>query len=394
MIRVASLGMAATFSPSFGIETPQRALPAPREDFYVHEDVIFCNTGGLGPSPIEVVQKSVADWEELSADPSVNYYGGISRAKVDLAIEKTASYMNCPVNQTFMTTSTTDGINVVMEGLMNSGTLSPGDHVLTSNFEHPGGLAAMLHYESLGLITVDYVDMPLKPESIEQVLDLIQGALTNRTTVFMISHITQMTGLLFPIPEITDLLHENGVYVIVDGAHSFGIHVDVQELKADAFITSAHKWLLGPSGTGVLCFNHGLGSSVLPVRLSSNVAGGVVPVQSQVAVGYAVDYLKGFGSHQIEAYNMANRNKMYTALLPLQDEVEGFVIQSAPPSSLFASMILTFSLPTRINSGIFASQMKSRYGIELREFPFIFWRSLFGSPFHKMIQIWEAGPKS
>jgi selenocysteine lyase/cysteine desulfurase len=219
------------------------------------------------------VQKSVRDWEELSADPSVNYYGGVSAVKRDLAIEKTAAYMNCPLNQTFLTSSTTDGINLVMEGLLNSGALSRGDHVLTSNFEHPGGLAAMLHYESLGLVTVDYVSLPLQPESEQEVLNLIEAAVTPRTTVFMLSHITQMSGLLFPVQKITNLLHKYGIYVIIDGAHSFGMHVDVPALEADAFITSAHKWLLAPSGTGVLCFNSGLGSVVSPVRFSSGIAG-------------------------------------------------------------------------------------------------------------------------
>ena len=89
-------------------------------------------------------------------------------------------------------------------------------------------------------------------------------------------------------------------------------------------------------------------------------------IQTIVGVGYAVDYLQGFGSRQIEAHNMANRNKMYTAMLPLKDEIDGFVIQSVPPTSAFSSMIFTFTLPSYINNDVFASQMKSEHGIELR----------------------------
>ena len=73
-----------------------------------------------------------------------------------------------------------------------------------------------------------------------------------KTKVLAISQVTTTTGATLPIKEITSMAHSHGVIVIIDGAQAFGMNVNVTDLGVDVYATSAHKWILAPTGNGIL----------------------------------------------------------------------------------------------------------------------------------------------
>src|SRR5213075_1469190 len=88
---------------------------------------------------------------------------------------------------------------------------------------------------------------------------LFRDAFTSKTRVVIFSHVTSAIGALLPVRELCALAHEHGALSIVDGAQAVGqIRVDVKALGCDAYVTSPHKWLLAPKGTGLLYLKRGV----------------------------------------------------------------------------------------------------------------------------------------
>jgi len=96
------------------------------------------------------------------------------------------------------------------------------------------------------------VELPLLPESREEIVDLFRRAITPKTEGISIVHVTNTNGMRLPVREISDMAHERGVLVAVDGAQSMGMfRINLDELGCDFFTSSSHKWLFSPKGMGV-----------------------------------------------------------------------------------------------------------------------------------------------
>ena len=82
----------------------------------------------------------------------------------------------------------------------------------------------------------------------------------------------QPQGQLLPIKEITAMAHLHGVSVVIDGAQAFGTDVNVTDLGVDAYATSAHKWILAPTGNGILFVKSNFQKHIYATVLDSGVS--------------------------------------------------------------------------------------------------------------------------
>jgi selenocysteine lyase/cysteine desulfurase len=157
------------------------------------------------------------------------------RARVREAL---ASTIAARADRIALTSSTTDGCNIVLSGIG----LHPGDEVVTTDSEHPG-LLLPLHASGA---TVRVVEVTTRPTS--EALETILAHVTPKTRMLALSHVLWTTGQVMPVHE---LRRQSGLPVLVDGAQSVGaIPVDVGEL--DFYTVSCQKWLCGPEPTGAL----------------------------------------------------------------------------------------------------------------------------------------------
>src|SRR5690606_4106635 len=84
-------------------------------------------------------------------------------------------------------------------------------------------------------------------------VEMFRQAITPRTRVIEVTHITNLTGQIFPVREIVEMARPHGIKVMVDGAHAYAhFPFTRDDLGVDFYGTSLHKWLLAPIGTGFL----------------------------------------------------------------------------------------------------------------------------------------------
>jgi selenocysteine lyase/cysteine desulfurase len=94
---------------------------------------------------------------------------------------------------------------------------------------------------------------PVPAPSLEALAELYEAAIGPRTRLVLVTHVSNLTGQLFPVQRIATAAHRVGAEVIVDGAQSLGVQGDpVPALDCDYYGASAHKWLGTPVGLGVL----------------------------------------------------------------------------------------------------------------------------------------------
>jgi L-cysteine/cystine lyase len=207
--------------------------------FPVLKRFAYLNAGTLGP----LSRPTLAAMEERFRFDQEHGRGGHGwfmstfelRARVR---EQIAALIATSPAQMALTSSTTDGCNIVLSGLE----LGPDDEVVTTNSEHPG-LLLPLHVSG---VRVRIADVAARPTA--DALGAILSCITPRTRLLAMSHVLWTTGQVMPVHE---LKRESGLPVLVDGAQSVGaIPVDVGEL--DYYTVSCQKWLCGPEPLGAL----------------------------------------------------------------------------------------------------------------------------------------------
>jgi L-cysteine/cystine lyase len=207
--------------------------------FPVLERFAYLNAGTLGP----LAQPTLDAMTERDHFDQGRGRGG--RAWFDSMLElrarvrgKVAALIGATPETVSITSSTTDGCNVVVAGL----DLRPGDEVVTTNAEHPGLLLPL----AVSGATVRVADVADRPTA--EALDRITACVGPRTRLLALSHILWTTGQVMPVH---DLKRETGLPVLVDGAQSVGaVPVDVGEV--DFYTVSGQKWLCGPEPVGAL----------------------------------------------------------------------------------------------------------------------------------------------
>lgn len=227
--------MPAIGQPLCSLAVPLSSL---RAHYPVLERLAYLNAGTDGPLPAAAVRASATELQREARDGRAMAHFERRRELGDRLRGVYAAALNCEVEQLALTTCTSEGLALVVGGLIGApGGLGPGDEILTSDEEHPGllgtlGAARELHGVSVRMVPLQRIAEEVGP----------------RTRLVACSHVGWISGRVAPA-ELADV----EAPVLLDGAQGVGaISCDVRALGCDAYAGAGQKWLCGPDGTGML----------------------------------------------------------------------------------------------------------------------------------------------
>ena len=226
--------------------------------------VIYLNHGSLGSCPIPVLDAQRA-WRDSMERSPIEFLLRDYLSKADHVRAVLGPLIGADPDDIALVTNATTAVNTVLRSIA----FRPGDELLTTNHEYNACLNALdVTAERTGARVVRAV-VPFPAADAADIISPIVGAVTARTRLALISHVTSATGIVFPIREIVAGLQARGVDVLVDGAHAPALlDLDLDSIGAAYYAATCHKWVCSPKGTGLLHVRRDKQAEIRPLVIS------------------------------------------------------------------------------------------------------------------------------
>lgn len=293
-----------------------------REDFpMLKKELYYFDNGATTLKPKSVID-SMTDYYE-------NYSANAHRGDYDISLkvdevyegvrEKVRAFINASsVQEIVFTGGSTAALNMIVDGFFKP-YLNKGDEVLITKAEHASLVLPWFVLAKTKGIVIKYIELD---DNLEVTMENVKKAITPKTKVIALAHITNVIGDERPIKEISEYAHKLGIYIVVDGAQSVPhIKVDVQALGIDFLAFSGHK-MLGPTGIGVLYGKLDLLNKLNPLyvgggmnayfsgfsnydfkALPTRLEAGTPNIAGVIGLGVAIDYINKIGIDNITAHD-------------------------------------------------------------------------------------------
>ena len=246
--RVASAAAGAADRPAADIAADENYWRDIQQAFTLDRTIINLNNGYTCPSP-RVVHEALKRYLDVSNQAPIHFMWNQMEPNVETVRRNLAAEVGCDPEELAITRNASEGLQIAQLGL----DLKAGDEVVTTNQDYGRMLDTWEQRVKRNGIVLKKIAFPVPPPSLDDLARRVEAAITPRTKVIHVCHITNLTGQLFPVRDIARLARARGIQTIVDGAHAFAhFPFKVSDLECDYYGCSLHKWLLAPVGTGFL----------------------------------------------------------------------------------------------------------------------------------------------
>jgi|TARA_A100001391_G_scaffold163024_2_gene122300 cysteine desulfurase/selenocysteine lyase len=300
-------------------------LAAARADFPILEEkihgkrLVYLDSGASAQKPVQVLDRMDYAYRHEYANVHRGLHTLANRATeaFEGAREKVRAFLNAGrIEEIIFTRSTTEAINLVASSFAGP-RIGEGDEIVISIAEHHSNIVPWhFHRERKGAV-IKWVDVA-DDGSFD--LDAFAAALTDRTKMVAITHMSNVLGTINPAKQIVEIAHARGIPVLIDGSQAT-VHakVDVQDIGADFYVFTGHK-LYGPTGVGVLYGKYDLLAEMQPFlgggemieEVSKDAVtynapphrfeAGTPPIVQAIGLGAAIDYVETLGRDAIAAH--------------------------------------------------------------------------------------------
>jgi cysteine desulfurase/selenocysteine lyase len=308
-------------------------IPNIRRDFPILESgIAYLDNAASSLTPEPVLQKMMEFYHEYRTNVERGVYrlSQIASEEYEGAHRKVKEFIHAKSDsEIIMTRNTTEGINLVAKG----NEWRRGDKVVTTLLEHHSNFIVWLRLKRFG------VKVEIVRPSDEGVLDLeaFEKAITDKTKLVAVTHVSNVLGVVTPIREIADIAHSHGAHVLVDGAQSVPhMPVDVSRLDCDFLAFSGHK-MLGPTGIGCLYMREEFHDKVEPLSIGGRTIGevtseyytlaqspmrfeaGTPAIAEAIGLGAAIDYLCRVGLEDVAEHEKCLGKKIHNGLSSIRE---------------------------------------------------------------------------
>jgi hypothetical protein len=214
-------------------------------------DKIFLNHGSFGACPTKILNLQTELRRQMEAEP-VQFLWRRFEERLEPARQELARFVGANSQDLAFVTNATAGVNAVLRSLR----LRRGDELLTTNHDYNACHNVLVEVARMtgAKLVVANVPFPLRAGS--EITAAILRAVTRRTRLAMIDHVTSNTALVFPLRQIIRELDARGVDTLVDGAHAPGmLPLNLRALRPAYYTANLHKWVCFSSGEASLPVN-------------------------------------------------------------------------------------------------------------------------------------------
>lgn len=277
-----------------------------RKGYKIKPDYINLENGYYNFVPEQTLEKFIEHVRHVNFHAS--YYMRNFQVKTRRAMAaKLAVIADCSPDELVITRNTTESLDLIISGL----DWKEGDETIMADQDY-GTIRFMFNQvaKRYGVINKS-VSVPNMPASDDEIVRLYESAITPKTKLLLVSHMINITGQILPIQKISDMAHQRGVQVLVDGAHTFGhFKFSIQDLHCDYFGSSLHKWMSVPLGCGILYVKKEHIGNVWPLLAGGDKKPdditrlghvGTHPAHTDMAIEAAIDYYNMLGAERKEA---------------------------------------------------------------------------------------------
>ena len=304
-----------------------------RDDFKIlNNKLIYFDNGATTLKPKCVRDSILKYYDEYTANAHRGDYklSAVVDSMYDGTREKVKNFINAKeTSEIVFTSGTTNSMNMIVFGFFKD-YLKKGDEVLITLSEHASNIVPWFVLQQDIGIKVKYIELDDKHEV---TIDNVKKAITDKTKVISLAHVTNVIGDERPIKEISKVAHDNNILLVVDAAQSIAHDkVDVQELDIDFMACSGHK-MYGPTGTGVLYgkfnllekiepLNYGGGMNAMFTKdgyvelreIPTRLEGGTPNIEGVLGLGEAISYIENIGINRINEYEKDLRRYLISKL--------------------------------------------------------------------------------
>jgi selenocysteine lyase/cysteine desulfurase len=219
-----------------------------QQAYTVNSNLVILNNGGVSPSP-RVVQEAVERYNQLSNQgPSYYMWRILDQGREPLR-QKLAVLAGCSPEEIAVNRNATEALNTVIFGL----DLKAGDEIIGTKQDYPNMINAWKQRAEREGVQYTQLSFQFPIENDDEIVNAFEKAITPKTKLLHVTHVINWIGQIMPVKKICAMAKKNGIEVLVDGAHSFGLlDFNIPDLGCDYFGTSLHKFLSAPIGSGLL----------------------------------------------------------------------------------------------------------------------------------------------
>jgi len=209
---------------------------------------LIVNHGSYGATPIEVLQRQDEWRRQMEAYPT-----RFMARELPPAIRAAADAVGKAIGGRGEDIALVDNATAAANAVLGSLAFAPGDEILVHSHLYGAVLRTAKHIAARTGAKVVTAELPFPNTTADGLVAAFANAVTERTKIAIIDHVTSPSALVLPIQAIVATLREAGVPVMVDGAHGPGqVPIDVSTLGASYYMGNGHKWWMGAKGAGFL----------------------------------------------------------------------------------------------------------------------------------------------
>lgn len=293
--------------------------------------LVYLDNAASAQKPRQVVERMLhATYHEYAnVHRGLHYLANAATDAYEAARESLRAFLNAgAASEIVFTKSATEAINLVAASF-GEAFIKEGDEIVLSIMEHHANIVPWHFLRERRGAVLKWVDIDDEGNFL---LDAFEKALTAKTKIVALTHLSNVLGTVTPVKEIVRIAHGRGIPVLIDGSQgAVHLDVDVVDLDVDFYCLTGHK-LYGPTGIGALYGKKewleklppflGGGEMIDEVtkdRVTYNepphrFEAGTPPIVQAIGLGAAVNYVRRIGRERIHAHELGLSNYAHERL--------------------------------------------------------------------------------